>query len=142
MQDQLVFTLQPRYSPKAFLCTCGYYCPSWNTFVTIVMENFSDELHALVMTILTFTAEAHHATHIVVNHPHSLHILLLRCKFDFINFFLRISGCAKTAKTILPGPLNIRTKMSLLFCNPLPRVALWLCIVGDIIVKNINIKNN
>lgn len=40
-----------------------------------------------VPPVPTFTAKTHHATRIVANHPHYLHILRLRCKFHSSSLF-------------------------------------------------------
>lgn len=44
-------------------------------------------LQALVPPAITFTAQTRNTTHIVVNHPYSLCIRLVRCKFYLSTFF-------------------------------------------------------
>lgn len=49
--------------------------------IVISMESNSDKLHSLLPSVLTFTANSRHATHIVANRAYSLNIPLVRCKF-------------------------------------------------------------
>lgn len=95
---------------------------------------FSNELHSSLALVQTFTAKTRHATHIVVNHVHSLRILLVRC-----------SHRAASSRQLLlfgndsqeDGPRSLQSqslqrltvifftyphKMCFLLCNPLPRV--------------------
>lgn len=97
----------------------------------------SNKLHSFVSPVLTITAKTHHATHIVANHPRSLHILLMRCKFHLSSSFPQTAALwNRLSKGCFPDHYNLTClwstiispayprKLCLLLCESLPQVAL------------------
>lgn len=69
----------------------------WNiTSLSLFNPHFhgkcSDKWHSLVPRVQNFTAKINQATSTKLNHPHSLHILLVRRKFHTDGFFPKADG--------------------------------------------------
>lgn len=81
----------------------------------------SDEMHSLIAPVLTFTATAHHATHIVRNHPHTLRISLITCMFHSSSFFLQTNAlCNQLSKNVFSDRYTLKLLMSCVNHYPPP----------------------
>lgn len=53
---------------------------------------FSHELYSLIPPVLIFTAKTRYVTDIIINHPYSIRIPLVGCKFYQSSFFSRTAA--------------------------------------------------
>lgn len=128
---RLVFNPTASFSDETSLATLfyRYFHGEW-----------TEEVSSRVGPVLTFTANTHHATHIVASQRHSLHIPLLRCRFQLlpINHLPCRTESQEIASSISkilifssPGwNVIFHTylhRMCHLLSNPLQRVALKPC---------------